>query len=295
MIAEVSQNEKRTLIRAKASFCVSPKCHATFKPRLNAGQATSQINFTAGSKGRLTLSMTEIDRDQRRPSAASGCLPRPRMSRKSPVSVQRPGARRRVRGRLVGRRRRGPRPNLPFGAACTLVACALQSRFFHRRARCGEPPASSCATVESACQAAHARWLGRPRCPRTEGQSHQTLVDSRRVDAFARNVPQGDIWLIRPDGTGLRKITHLAAGEIVTSLSWAPNGRFIAYTTISKDNPVSLRVVGVDDDFQDKVQGLEGLNPGRVAWSSDGRYLALGSSQGSSELWVMENFLPKGK
>jgi hypothetical protein len=35
IIAEGSQSEKRALIRGKASSCVSPKCHATFKLRLN--------------------------------------------------------------------------------------------------------------------------------------------------------------------------------------------------------------------------------------------------------------------
>jgi WD40 repeat protein len=54
-------------------------------------------------------------------------------------------------------------------------------------------------------------------------------------------------------------------------------------------------VIGVDEDFREKLPGAEGLNSGRVAWSPDGRYLALGSAQGSSELWVMENFLPTGK
>jgi Tol biopolymer transport system component len=134
------------------------------------------------------------------------------------------------------------------------------------------------------------------RIPETEGARPARWSPDGRWIAFARNVPQGDIWLVRPDGTALRRITHLVAGEVVVSLSWAPNGRFIAYLSVSKDNPVSLRVVGVEDDFQDKVQGVEGLKPGgRVAWSPDGRYLALGIGQGSSELWVMENFLPKGK
>jgi Tol biopolymer transport system component len=142
-------------------------------------------------------------------------------------------------------------------------------------------------------------WTSVRRIPETEGaRPARWSPDGRRI-AFVGNVQQGNIWLIRPDGTGLRKITHLAAGEVAVSLSWAPNGRFIAYiayTSVGKDNPLSLRVVGVDDDFQEKLQGVEGLNPGgRVAWSPDGRYLALGIRQGSSQLWVMENFLPKGK
>jgi Tol biopolymer transport system component len=131
--------------------------------------------------------------------------------------------------------------------------------------------------------------------PETEGaRPARWSPDGRRI-AFAQNVQQGNIWLVRPDGTGLRKITNLAAGEGLTSFSWAPNGRFIAYTSAGKDNRVSLRVAGVDDGFQGKLQGAEGLSPWRVAWSPDGRYLALGSGQGRSELWVMENFLPKGK
>lgn len=121
--------------------------------------------------------------------------------------------------------------------------------------------------------------------PGTEGaRPARWSPDGRRI-AFAR---QGNIWLVRPDGTGLRRITNLPAGEGLGRLSWAPNGRFIAYTS-------PLSVLGVDEDFHEKPQGAEGLGPGRVAWSPDGRYLALGSGQGSSQLWVMENFLPKGK
>ncbi len=131
--------------------------------------------------------------------------------------------------------------------------------------------------------------------PETEGARPARWSPDGRWIAFARNMSQSDIWLVRPDGTGVRKITNLTAGESLTSLSWAPNSRFIAYTSLGKDQRVSLRVVGVDDDFQEKLQGAEGLHPWRVAWSPDGRYLALGSAQGSSELWVMENFLPKGK
>jgi Tol biopolymer transport system component len=122
--------------------------------------------------------------------------------------------------------------------------------------------------------------------PGTEGaRPAQWSPDGQRI-AFAR---QGNVWLVRPDGTGLRKITNLPAGEALARLSWAPNGRFIAYTSSA------LFVIGVDEDFREKLPGAEGLNSGRVAWSPDGRYLALGSAQGSSELWVMENFLPTGK
>jgi Tol biopolymer transport system component len=139
-------------------------------------------------------------------------------------------------------------------------------------------------------------WTSIRRIPETEGARPARWSRDGQWIAFARNTPQGSIWLVQPDGTGLRKITHLAAGEVVVSLSWAPNSRFIAYTIFSKDNPTSIRVVGVDNDFQEKLQGLEGLKPGgRVAWSPDGRYLAMGMGQGSSQLWVMENFLPRGK
>jgi Tol biopolymer transport system component len=122
--------------------------------------------------------------------------------------------------------------------------------------------------------------------PGTEGaRPAQWSPDGQRI-AFAR---QGNVWLVRPDGSGLRNITNLPAGATLARLSWAPNGRFIAYTSSA------LFVIGVDEDFREKLPGAEGLNSGRVAWSPDGRYLALGSAQGSSELWAMENFLPKGK
>ncbi len=134
--------------------------------------------------------------------------------------------------------------------------------------------------------------------PGTEGaRPARWSPDGQRI-AFIRNGRNGNldnIWVVRPDGTGLRKITNLSAGEGLKSFSWAPNGRFIAYLSAGRGDRVSLSVVGVDDDFQEKLRGAEGLNPWRVAWSPDGHYLALGSGQGSSELWVMENFLPKGK
>jgi Tol biopolymer transport system component len=41
-----------------------------------------------------------------------------------------------------------------------------------------------------------------------------------------------DVWVIRPDGSGLRQVTHVAAGEQIKGAKWTPDGTgILAYST----------------------------------------------------------------
>jgi TolB protein len=42
---------------------------------------------------------------------------------------------------------------------------------------------------------------------------------------------QSDYWTVRPDGTGLRRLTHSKPGTIVLSASYSADGKWIAYGT----------------------------------------------------------------
>jgi dipeptidyl aminopeptidase/acylaminoacyl peptidase len=59
--------------------------------------------------------------------------------------------------------------------------------------------------------------------------------------AFTRQAPttglgalppgSSQLWLVRPDGSGLRQLTHLTEADVVGPPAWSPNGRRLAFIT----------------------------------------------------------------
>jgi Tol biopolymer transport system component len=111
--------------------------------------------------------------------------------------------------------------------------------------------------------------------------------------AFAGGIPETqrlDIFIIKPDGTGLKRMTNSSQGE--AGLSWSPNGKFImySYTSSTSTFPESdLALLDVDKAQTYLLTSTKGSEH-RPTWSPDGKQIAYLFDQGNSpsELWVMD-------
>jgi Tol biopolymer transport system component len=63
---------------------------------------------------------------------------------------------------------------------------------------------------------------------------------------------QSDFWTVRPDGSGLRQLTHFKEGTLVTSASYSPDGSSIVYAS-DGDGGADLYVMRADGSGQRKV------------------------------------------
>lgn len=91
--------------------------------------------------------------------------------------------------------------------------------------------------------------------------------DGTRVAFYSRDLPEGDIYVVRADGTGLRQVTGDAAVDRVPR--WAPDGERLAYFT-GRDGQIQVWTVRADGSENRRL--VEG---GLVAWAPDGSRLAL--------------------
>jgi Tol biopolymer transport system component len=98
------------------------------------------------------------------------------------------------------------------------------------------------------------------------------------------SVEQG-VYVVRPDGTGMRRVTTLPTGTgrdyYHVSPRFSPDGRRLAYTAIRAGNDLpsgyrgevtALYVIGVDGSDPRRVTPW-GITPGDADWSPDGRHL----------------------
>lgn len=116
-----------------------------------------------------------------------------------------------------------------------------------------------------------------------------TMSPSWRPDGGRIVFSTGDIFTIRPDGSGLHRLVHRGR---TFSPSWAPNGQRIAYDLTIPTDSSGLWLVNPDGSGK-KYLGLGRFNRGRFpAWSPDHRILFEGYSDRSSEnpqLWIADS------
>jgi Tol biopolymer transport system component len=85
-----------------------------------------------------------------------------------------------------------------------------------------------------------------------------------RLIAFESNRGSGGLYLIRPDGEGLRQLVRGEAGD----LDWSPDGRRLAY--VGKNGVYVATAAG-----KEPMRVLRGAGFSLPTWSPDGRRLAV--------------------
>jgi Tol biopolymer transport system component len=82
--------------------------------------------------------------------------------------------------------------------------------------------------------------------------------------------PIRELWLVRPDGTGLRQLTTLQA--VSEAPAWSPDGRRIAFAS-NVDGQFDIYSIGLDgrDRRAVTVTAEDSFEP---AWSPDGSTIA---------------------
>jgi TolB protein len=107
------------------------------------------------------------------------------------------------------------------------------------------------------------------------------------------NGTRGDIYLIHPDGTDLRRLTDSNDISRDGNLVWSPDGKQLAYSAY-RGGKIEIFLMGVEETLQGAAasqQLTDNLSSVRnlvTSWSPDGSWIAFSSNQdGNSEIYLM--------
>jgi len=110
--------------------------------------------------------------------------------------------------------------------------------------------------------------------------------DGEWVAFYSQVQPEGDLYVIRPDGTGLRQLTSDAALDRVPR--WSPDGGWLAFFS---DRTGQLQTWRIRRDGSD-LQQLTGKDEGSYAvWSPDGSRMAIPFTGNRSGAAFLDRFL----
>jgi Tol biopolymer transport system component len=105
--------------------------------------------------------------------------------------------------------------------------------------------------------------------------------DGNWVVFYSRDQPEGDVYVCRPDGTGMRQLTSDAAIDRVPR--WSPDGTWVAFFSERSGRLQVWKIRGADgSDLQQMTDS--GSIP---AWSPDGKRLATASTFATNERGIL--------
>jgi TolB protein len=104
---------------------------------------------------------------------------------------------------------------------------------------------------------------------------------------------RGAIFIVRPDGSGRRRLTHQPGSIVTTEPDWSPNGRWIVYNTWPNGDDEQSRIVKIHPNGTgrtniDRSCSANCLSDGFPQWAPFGRRIvfqrALGPSVGTDNV-----------
>ncbi len=121
-----------------------------------------------------------------------------------------------------------------------------------------------------------------PRWSPTGGWIVFTRVRHYR-DGFASGGDPRNLMLVRPDGSGLRRLTRRRPVYGVLSANWAPGGRRIVFTRDTRrQQSTDLFVVGRRGRNLHRITKVRHADYSLPDWSGNGRWIAFTSEAGTS-------------
>lgn len=115
----------------------------------------------------------------------------------------------------------------------------------------------------------------------------RTMSIPGRIAFSAGPHPDQDIYVVRADGSGLRRLTSAHAAEF--DPTWSPEGKRIAYRRqTAGDSTAEIYVMNADGSRQRNLTRRRGQDHS-PSWSPDGTTIAFASVRGGSlpSIWLM--------
>ncbi|MCB0632496.1 MAG: S9 family peptidase, partial [Lewinella sp.] len=110
------------------------------------------------------------------------------------------------------------------------------------------------------------------------------IVYQRRGMDIMKDRRQGQLWLIKSDGSEHEKLSNLDVNE--SNAQWSPDGNRIAFTASTTEGS-ELFIYWLDSGKSARISQLSG-SPGGLSWSPDGQWIAFSMFVEGSELSLVK-------